>query len=156
MGAINPTAYIILIARLIVSAAFIFAALPKIQDPISFASSVEGYQLLTGTAVLWVALLLPWLELVIGAGLFVPQMRRGSALIVSALLLLFIGLHTSAWIRGLDIECGCFGEAASGAMDSYLWLILRNTALLMASLAVLMRDWKKPDRMRARPAAQVP
>ncbi len=47
MAAVNlevrSMAYLMLIGRLTLSAAFILAALPKIQDPAAFAISVEGY-----------------------------------------------------------------------------------------------------------------
>lgn len=142
MGQINAKAYVTLIARLVVSAAFLLAALPKIQDPVAFAVSVEGFRVVSGQPALWVALALPWLELVIGLGLLVPKLRRGSGLIIAALLLLFIGLHASAWMRGLDISCGCYGESDDPA--NYPWLLLRNTGLLAATVAVSIRDWRNP------------
>jgi len=148
MGELNPKAYLVLIARLVLSAAFLFAALPKIQDPVAFAASVEGFRVVAGPSALWVALALPWLELVIGVGLLIPQIRRGSALLIVGLLALFIGLHASAWSRGLDISCGCYGQSDTPA--NYLWLILRNAALLAAATVVLVRDWSNP-RQRAEP-----
>ena len=91
MAGISPraptTAYLILIGRLIVSATFILAALPKIQDPAAFATSVEGYRVVTGNLTVWIALALPWLELVAGFGLLIPQIRRGSALVIHLLLI---------------------------------------------------------------------
>ncbi len=142
MDKVNGKAYLVLIARLVLSAAFLLAALPKIQDPVAFAVSVEGFRVIDGQLAVWVALVLPWLELVIGFGLLIPQTRRSSGLLISLLLVAFIGLHASAWIRGLDISCGCFGQSESEASANYLWLILRNLALLAASVIVLIRDWR--------------
>ena len=146
MAGISPrassTAYLILIGRLIVSATFILAALPKIQDPAAFATSVEGYRLVTGNLTVWIALALPWLELVAGFGLLIPQIRRGSALVITLLLVAFILLHASAWARGLDISCGCFGADKSNKAPDYLWLILRNICLLVACTCVMIRDWQ--------------
>ena len=146
MAGIRPripsTAYLILIGRLIVAAAFILAALPKIQDPAAFTTSVEGYRVVTGDLAVWVALALPWLELVAGFGLLIPQVRRGSALVITLLLITFIVLHASAWARGLDINCGCFRAHESDKAPNYLWLILRNTCLLAACTCVMIRDWQ--------------
>ena len=146
MAGISPrapsTAYLILIGRLIVSATFILAALPKIQDPAAFATSVEGYRLVTGNLTVWIALALPWLELVAGFGLLIPQIRRGSALVINLLLIVFILLHASAWARGLDISCGCFSAHESYKTPDYLWLILRNICLLLACTCVMIRDWQ--------------
>ena len=146
-------AYLILVGRLVVSAAFIMAALPKIQDPEAFAVSVEAFRIITGTFIMWTALALPWLELVIGFGLLIPQIRRGSALIIALLLIVFISLHASAWARGLDINCGCFSVHESDKAPDYLWLILRNVGLLAASVCVLIRDWQKPRERSLREAA---
>ena len=147
MAGINPraptAAYLILIGRLIVSATFILAALPKIQDPAAFATSVEGYRVVTGNLTVWIALALPWLELVAGFGLLIPQIRRGSALVIALLLIAFILLHASAWARGLDINCGCFNAHESGKAPNYLWLILRNICLLATCTCVMIRDWQQ-------------
>lgn len=131
---------IVLLVRLVLVAAFLLAAIPKIQDPVAFAISVESYRILTGQAVLWVALVLPWLELVIGFGLLIPKMRRASSLLIMLLLFIFVGLHTSAWIRGLDIDCGCF--AIESVSSNYFLLISRNCALMIAAIFVFNRDWR--------------
>ena len=132
--------YIVLLVRLVLVAAFLLAAIPKIQDPVGFAGSVESYRILTGQAVLWVALVLPWLELIIGFGLLVPKMRRASSLLIILLLFIFVGLHASAWIRGLDIDCGCY--AIESVSSNYFLLISRNCALIIAAVFVLTRDWR--------------
>lgn len=146
MAGINPRVrsmlYLMLIGRLILSAAFILAALPKIQDPAAFAASVEGYRVVTGNLTIWIALVLPWLELVTGFGLLIPQIRRGSILIIALLLIVFTVLHASAWARGLDINCGCFSPHDSEKAPDYLWLILRNLGLLAACVCVLICDWQ--------------
>ena len=134
--------YLMLIGRLTLSAAFILAALPKIQDPAAFAISVEGYRVVTANLAMWIALMLPWLELVAGFGLLIPQIRRGSNLIIALLLIVFIALHVSAWARGLDINCGCFNAHESEKTPDYLWLVLRNIGLLAACIFVLIRDWQ--------------
>ena len=144
MAEINPKAYLLLIARLLLAGAFLMAALPKIQDPVAFANSIEGFQVVGRDLAVWIALILPWLELVAGFGLLIPQIRRGSATIVALLLIAFIGLHASAWIRDLDINCGCFGSNEAHTAPNYLWLILRNLGLLAACLCILVRDWRNP------------
>ena len=83
------------------------------------------------------ALCLPWLELVLGIGILLPVIRRASGALIGLLLLLFIALHLSAWARGLDISCGCFGSETGEATADYRWLILRNLLLLGAVLLVL-------------------
>jgi len=115
------------------------AALPKLQQPGLFAESIAGYRLFTPLSIAWIAITIPWLELIVGIGLLAPQTRRAAGILIASLLVVFIGLHTSAWLRGLDIACGCFGEHEANEV-SYLWPILRNFTLFVAAVCVLIRD----------------
>jgi len=124
-----------LLGRLVLAWVFISAALPKIQDPVAFSAAVDGYRIVGGSLSIWVAIVLPWLELVIGIGLLTPWLRRASGGTMACLLGLFIALHASAWLRGLDIDCGCFGMSADS--PDYRWLILRNLALLTVTIFIL-------------------
>ncbi|MDQ8196150.1 MauE/DoxX family redox-associated membrane protein [Coraliomargarita sp. SDUM461004] len=140
MAELNPKAYLLLLARLAIVAAFLMAALPKIQDPVAFTNSIQGFRVVSYDLATWIAIGLPWLELIAGFGLLIPQIRRASAIIITILLITFIGLHASAWIRGLDINCGCFGVNEAHSAPNYLWLVLRNIGLLTACICVLIRD----------------
>ena len=135
MVRLNSTGLVQLIARLLLAGVFILAGLPKLQDPVAFAASIEGYRVISGGLTMWAAVILPWLELIIGIGLLTPWLRRASACMIIYLLSLFITLHASAWARGLDIECGCFGESAGD--PGYQWLILRNLALLLITIFIM-------------------
>lgn len=140
MVGVDIRALLLLIARLVLAWVFINAGLPKIQNPVEFAAAIDGYRIISGSLTLWAAIILPWLELIIGIGLLMPGLRVASAYIISMLLGLFIALHASAWIRGLDINCGCFG--ASADTPDYHWLILRNLALLLITIFILYSSYR--------------
>jgi putative oxidoreductase len=140
MATIMNRQLFVLLARLALAGVFVTAALPKIEDPVAFASSVGAFRIIDSELSAWVALLLPWLELVIGLGILLPAIRRTSSILVGLLLLLFIALHLSAWMRGLDISCGCFGAETGEASADYRWLILRNLLLLGAVTVVHKQD----------------
>jgi len=142
MGRSELKAWGVLAARLGLAATFALAALPKIQDPGAFAEAVERYRVFGPTGSRWVAVTLPWLELVAGFGLLTPFLRRASGCVLAALLVAFLGLHAVSWARGLDIACGCFAASGAEAAANYPWLLARNAALLVLSLAVLRRDWQ--------------
>ena len=148
MAEISTRPLIPLIARLVVAGAFAMAALPKIHDPVAFAGSVSAFRVIDPALSTWVALVLPWLELATAIGLLTPWLRRSSGLCINALLLVFIALHASAWARGLDIDCGCFGENTAGAKSSYLWLILRNSALLLTGAYLLAQDLRNKQQLK--------
>ena len=143
MGQISKQSLFVLIARLVIAGVFLQAALPKIQDPVAFATSVAAFRVIGPELSGWVALFLPWLELVLGIGIVLPAIRRTSAALIGLLLLVFISLHASAWARGLDISCGCFGSETGEATTDYRWLILRNALLLIACIFVLRQDSKE-------------
>lgn len=132
---------VLIVARLVVAGTFVMAALPKIQDPVAFTAAIQGFQVIDGALAQWIAIILPWFELVIGVGLLIPALRRTSGLCMALLLVSFIGLHASAWARGLDIACGCFGKEMEPTTD-YRFLILRNLILLIVVAWLIWRDVK--------------
>lgn len=127
-------------ARILLAATFLAAAFQKILDPVAFASSIDAYRILSGTWIPWTALLLPWIELVIAIGILTPWLRTASASTITALLTVFITLHIISWARGLDINCGCFGESTGSS--NYALLILRNCAFLTVVSYVIWDERK--------------
>jgi uncharacterized membrane protein YphA (DoxX/SURF4 family) len=140
MDTVNQKSLLVLIARLVLAGVFVMAALPKIQDPVTFGSSVAAFEIIDVSLCSWVALVLPWLELVLGIGILLPWIRQTSSALIGLLLVLFIGLHSSAWVRGLDISCGCFGTETGASSSDYRWLILRNILLLAAVVPIFRQD----------------
>ena len=143
MEKMNYQSLLTLIARLMVAGVFVMAALPKIKDPVAFSASVNAFHVIGPVLSNWVALVLPWLELTIGMGILLPQIRRSSGILMAGLLLVFITLHASAWARGLDISCGCFGAESAEKAPNYPWFITRNTLLLTGCLLFIFEDFKK-------------
>ena len=141
MEKVNYQHLFLLLLRLVLTGVFVLAALPKIKDPVAFAGSVNAFQVVGPGLSNWIALILPWLELIIGMGLLIPQIRTSSSILIASLLAVFITLHASAWIRGLEISCGCFGAKSSlEESTNYLWLIIRNASLLIACLILIYKD----------------
>ena len=137
---LNYRPLLVLVARLALTGTFVMAALPKIKDPVAFSASVNAFQLVGPELSNWIALFLPWLELILGIGILLPQIRTSSGMLIAALLIVFIGLHASAWMRGLEISCGCFGTEFTGEPTNYPFLITRNAILLVACCLVISKD----------------
>jgi uncharacterized membrane protein YphA (DoxX/SURF4 family) len=79
-----------------------------------------------------VAATLPYLEVSLGVLLVLGFATRLAAALSAALLLVFIGGVISAAVRGLSIDCGCFGgggTVAPGA-TTYTLEILRDIGFL--------------------------
>lgn len=128
--------------RAVLAAVFIYAGALKLSDPARFATEIEGYRLLPQTLPgagvgAWVAVGLPWLEVVVGLAILLPVTVRAAALWQATLMAVFIVALASAWWRDLDITCGCFG--ASDNAVNFPWLIGRDLLLLVGALVVF---WK--------------
>ncbi len=115
---------------------WVWASLDKIQDPAQFSRDIANYHVMPFGLENLSAIVVPWLELLIGIGLIIGVMVDGAALISFSLMLLFIVLISQAILRGFNIECGC------GLKEGQLvgWeKILENIVFLGASYLVLIR-----------------
>ena len=146
IGRPNQISLLQWLASIILTAVFITAALPKITDVASFALSIDQYQLFPSVGVTLLALSLPWLELVVGLGLLVPQVQKSSRRLCATLLSLFIAVHISALARGIEVQCACFGEESSGS--STVEALLRNIGLLALAIAIIY--WEKGPNQQMR------
>jgi len=122
--------------RFVLAGLFIYAGTGKAWDPAAFASDIANYRITPWIVTAGIALYLPWLEILAGAGLLYPRFRSGALLIVSTLLTVFCGALLSAWMRGLDIQCGCFGVGETGIAPA----LIRNLVLLAACAFVWSRS----------------
>ena len=109
MTAFLSNKYLLFAVRLILGALFIYSAATKITDLDYFAKSLYNYRLLPESSLNFFALIIPWLEMIIGIMLVAGIYVRESALLGTVLMIVFIGAVGIALSRGLDIECGCFG-----------------------------------------------
>ena len=125
---------ILIVFRLIVGGVFIWAAVTKIADPLSFAQDVKNYRVVGQTLSFLTAIFLPWVELIAGVSLIIGIFPRSSALVISGLLVFFIILIAVTIIRGIDVDCGCFGTFSRKA--DFL-LILEDSIWLIMSLVLL-------------------
>ncbi|MCU0793083.1 MAG: hypothetical protein MUE42_09605 [Opitutaceae bacterium] len=146
----SPVALLALLCRLGFAALLLVAAIPKIIDPSSFSISVANYRLLPAATSAFVGHTLPWLELVTALGLLASrQWRAGAWLLATGLSLVFAGAVASAWWRGLDIECGCFGSG--GSITAYS--VLLRIGLFAIALASAIHSCLLPP---AHPPSQRP
>ena len=100
---------------LCLSGLFVYAGVLKALDPGAFSVEIDRYHLLPWEASVVLALYLPWMEITCGAALLFGNIRRAGLLLMGSILLVFLAALASAWARGLDIHCGCFGSADAGS-----------------------------------------
>ena len=125
------------LARLVVGGVWVVAGALKLPDPTENVRAVRAYQLLPETIVPLVGHALPILEILIGLCLLCGLVTRVAAIASAVLQLAFIIGISSAWARGLQIDCGCFGGGGgptANATAAYPWDIARDVGLLALSL----------------------
>jgi uncharacterized membrane protein YphA (DoxX/SURF4 family) len=119
--------------RLGLGALLLWAGLPKIRRPYDFVSSIYGYELTGPKLGMFAAMVLPWLEVIVGIALVGAVFVSGALLAAIVLTAMFTFAHASALYRGLDIACGCF-STPDPELISYATL-LRAVLLLTASVS---------------------
>lgn len=129
--------------RVTLGAVFIYAAIPKIVDPVAFAGSVAAYRILPYFWNYAAAAVLPFLELICGTLLILGIRVRTGAIIIAALNVVFMAALASAMVRGLDIDCGCFRQ---GGERTAPWVAFARDAVFLAMTAAVLRY----ERLRAR------
>lgn len=122
--------------RLVVGGVWLVAGAVKMPDPAESVAAVRAYQILPSDLVTPVGQLLPVIEILIGLLLVLGLLTRAAAVASAALFLVFIAGIVSVWVRGINIDCGCFGGGGANpdAASQYPWEIARDAALLAASL----------------------
>jgi putative oxidoreductase len=137
----HPSSFRRLLWRLVaivIGGLFIYAGVVKLLDPVEFARDIDNYKMLAWQPSVWLALYLPWLEILCGLALVTGVLYRGSIFIVTALMFLFIIVSIAAKARGLDVSCGCFGHASKYL--SFSWHLALDLVLLAALVSLLVRQ----------------
>jgi len=119
-------------SRLILGVLFIYASIDKIIQPADFAEAVYNYQILPGFLINLTAVILPWLELILGLLLIIGLFQEGSVLIVTGLLVVFLGAMIFNLARGLGVYCGCFSATMDGTDNAPMaWYVFRDGLFLL-------------------------
>ncbi len=135
-----------LLVRLGLAALFVYAGAAKLADPASFAQEIGNYRVLSDTLGRALAVGLPVLEVVAGLGLLTGTYMRGAAALCGLMLLAFAGAMAQAKLRGINLECGCFGASAKLQVSwakVTLDLLLAMLAVWIASAAQRVPDTRQ-------------
>ena len=139
----NPRRFFLL-ARFVVGGAFFLASLHKIASPLEFAKIIDNYHILPGAMINLTAIIMPWLELAAGFLLLIGRRSNESSVIIGTLLSVFIVAISFNLIRGVDFDCGCFGDGKSSPSRT----LIRDIGLilcLLPSLKGILNSDKKAE-----------
>ena len=122
---------------------FIAASVDKIAHPAEFAEIVQNYQILPDSLVNVFAVVLPWLEALLGILILCGWWLKGATTLANLLLVVFLGALGAAVARGIDVHCGCFSSKASGQPHT-LWYFGRDIILLLLGVFVMRAAFRAP------------
>ncbi|MEJ2628071.1 MAG: MauE/DoxX family redox-associated membrane protein [bacterium] len=115
---------------------FLYSSYHKILHPWEFSFDVENYRIVGEGLSRLIAVWIPYLELIV-ALLLISGIWLKEAILMNYLLMqLFFILVIQAYIRGLDINCGCFHTGGEGTIGPVK--IIENLIFLGLSVVLLL------------------
>lgn len=130
--------YLLFLFRIALAIVFIYAGTEKISDPAGFSDSINNYKILPLVFVNFFAITLPWIELTAGILLLFGIKVKETSFIISVLLIVFILVIAVSLIRGLNIDCGCFGTLSGTKIGVHK--VVENLVLLLPGLLLVKFD----------------
>ncbi len=136
MKAILDNPWLELTARWFLALTFFYACYSKIFDPGYFAKIIYGYDFFPEYTINLMAIIVPWLELIAALSLISGIYLRSGALLITAMLILYIIVLSINLVRGYQFDCGCF-PADSSHIGSTPWLLIRDVFYLILGFFIL-------------------
>ena len=122
------------ILRWVLGVIFLLAGLGKGVYPGNFYSDLLAYEIAFPDLFLrCVAIVLPWLEVLCGAALLADIWVETVCFLVAAMCLSFVLMLGQAVLRGLDLNCGCFGAVGAGWFERPIVALVRASALFLSA-----------------------
>ena len=126
-----------IVVRLLLGGILIYTGLQKLDHPHEFARIISNYRILHPQLVNLPAIILPWLEVMVGALLLLGLLRPSSAVIACGLFALFTLALGLAMARGIASPCGCFSTAANSERIGW-GVLLRDCVLVLLSAYLIV------------------
>ena len=134
-----------IIGRVALGVIFLVAAWGKIADQAALAKIIHNYHILPDIFINLAALILPWVEAVLGVCLITGFASRGASLLSTLLLAVFIAAMAYAYLKGYNTQCGCFTTKADDPISPRT--LLRDGSMLVLAGLVMVSSF-----LRAREA----
>ncbi len=133
---------LLLPVRLALAGLFGMAAVLKLSDPQAFAFSIKAYEVFDpstqGHAIVLLAFVIPWAELLAALCLLLGVWTRAAAVLLVLMLLAFTAGLLHVISNNIDIECACFGNYQLVCKGPAGWCNIARNAVLMVASALLV------------------
>lgn len=131
------------LARFGLAIMWMYAGYNKLGAHALTTQSIEAYDIFTPYWSQLLAGLIGPLEIAGGLILLLGIKLRPAGWVSIVVLLLFIIGLASAYSRGLQIDCGCFGPDPDSSATDLLWAIARDIGYVAVTLFMIYRPFKK-------------
>jgi uncharacterized membrane protein YphA (DoxX/SURF4 family) len=101
--------WLVLVLRVVIGGIFVVAGASKVGHAALFAAQIAGFRILPEAVIAPLAVMLPFLEILLGGYLIVGLFTRVTAWVAVVLLAVFDLAIASAVVRGMTVSCSCFG-----------------------------------------------
>lgn len=106
---INILNFLLRMLGCLIGGILLYSALTHLMNPYDFAFRILEYQLLNPDTVPAFAAFLTFFQLVLATTLIWDIARQGTWFLITVLFVMFAGAQLISLLRGLKIDCGCFG-----------------------------------------------
>lgn len=136
--------------RVTLGLVLLYAGYVKMRQPwYVFAGMIDNYGVVPPSVSEWTARVLPPIEVALGVVLVSGLWRKISSAMVLALLAPFFGLMLWAYLKGMKIDCGCFGPGETLGPKT----LLRDGVLLTAATWFACLSWRNQNTSQSPPAS---
>lgn len=124
----------------ILGAVLLLSAYCHLHNPMMFLRNVVDYQIVSGEWAIWISAVLPLLQVLLGVWLVLGFHLKWASAATSILLSVYLAAQISVMIRGLVIDCGCFGPASSIVGYQTVSIVAACLALAIGGFLVVARE----------------
>lgn len=140
--------YALQLYRVLIGVLFIASSIPKIMDFDNTVLSITAYDIFPYTFSTVLAYLLITAELTIAVSMLAGVKIAWGAALNCFLMIVFIFGIGQAWMRGISLDCGCFGVSTPADVPEltpwtdYALIIVRDIGLLTMGVLLVKHSGK--------------
>jgi uncharacterized membrane protein YphA (DoxX/SURF4 family) len=131
--------------RLVLAGVLLYAGAIKLFEPDGARDAIVAYRIFGGSIPSILGWVMPIAEVIMGLLLLIGLFVRWAGFLTACLMTAFVLGIVSVWVRGYNIDCGCFGGGgditADGRNLRYTYAILRD--LLFVGMGVWLVAWPR-------------
>lgn len=130
-----------MILKVILAAIYIYAGGAKIFNIYLFKTTILAYySFLPELVALSIAIVFPWVEILIGLALILNWKTKFSSMLLFLLSLFFLVQTILNYNNLMPYGCGCFGFG--GPEKITLFNIFRDFSIMLLAGLVYLKEWK--------------